>query len=270
MYKKNYITAIILAAGIGKRMNYDIPKQYIVLSNETILKRTITNVLKTKYIDECILVIRKEDEKQIEELIEEIQKEEDNKEEKLKEIEKEDKEKTGKEKDNKKKNTTKKRNIKIRYAIGGKERQDSAYSGLNVVSDKTDIVLFHDGVRPFIKKEIIEEAIREAIKHGSVATAVMVKDTIKYTKKGGKLVESTPRRENLRAIQTPQVFKKDIIKKAYDIAYKEEYYSTDDASLVEYAGGEVYLVEGDYNNIKITTKEDLILANAILEQEQEK
>ncbi len=237
MYKNNYVTAIILAAGIGKRMNIHIPKQYIVLSNETILKRTIKNVLKTKYIDECILVVRKEDIKKAKEIIQDITR-----------------------------NNTKNNDFKIKYVIGGKERQDSAYSGIKAVSDNTDIILVHDGVRPFIKKEIIEDAIKSVEITGSVATAVSVKDTIKYTKDGGKIVESTPRRENLRAIQTPQVFKKDILKKAYDIAYNEKYYSTDDASLVEYAGGDVYLIEGDYSNIKITTKEDLILANAIIQE----
>lgn len=237
MYKKNYVTAIILAAGIGKRMNIDIPKQYIVLSNETILKRTITNVLKTNYIDECILVIRKEDIKKAKEIIQDITR-----------------------------NNIKNNDFKIKYVIGGKERQDSAYNGIKAVSDNTDIILVHDGVRPFIKKEIIEDAIKSVEITGSVATAVKVKDTIKYTKDGGKIVESTPKRENLRAIQTPQVFKKDILKKAYDIAYNEKYYSTDDASLVEYAGGDVYLIEGDYSNIKITTKEDLILANAIIQE----
>lgn len=238
MYKNNYVTAIILAAGIGKRMNLDIPKQYILLSNETILKRTIRNVLKSEYIDECILVVRKEDIKKAKEVIKDITR-----------------------------SNIRNNDFKIKYVIGGKERQDSAYSGINAVSDNTDIILVHDGVRPFIKKEIIEDAIKSVEITGSVATAVKVKDTIKYTKDGGKIVESTPRRENLRAIQTPQVFKKDILKKAYDIAYSEKYYSTDDASLVEYAGGDVYLIEGDYSNIKITTKEDLILANAIIEEE---
>lgn len=238
MYKNNYVTAIILAAGIGKRMNFDIPKQYILLSNETILKRTIRNVLKSEYIDECILVIRKEDIKKAKEIIQDITR-----------------------------SNIRNNDFKIKYVIGGKERQDSAYSGIKAVSDNTDIILVHDGVRPFIKKEIIEDAIKSVEITGSVATAVKVKDTIKYTKDGGKIVESTPRRENLRAIQTPQVFKKDILKKAYDIAYNEKYYSTDDASLVEYAGGDVYLIEGDYSNIKITTKEDLIIANAIIEEE---
>lgn len=238
MYKNNYVTAIILAAGIGKRMNFDIPKQYILLSNETILKRTIRNVLKSEYIDECILVIRKENIKKAKEIIQDITR-----------------------------SNIRNNDFKIKYVIGGKERQDSAYSGIKAVSDNTDIILVHDGVRPFIKKEIIEDAIKSVEITGSVATAVKVKDTIKYTKDGGKIVESTPRRENLRAIQTPQVFKKDILKKAYDIAYNEKYYSTDDASLVEYAGGDVYLIEGDYSNIKITTKEDLILANAIIEEE---
>lgn len=238
MYKNNYVTAIILAAGIGKRMNFDIPKQYILLSNETILKRTIRNVLKSEYIDECILVVRKEDIKKAKEIIQDINR-----------------------------NNIRNNDFKIKYVIGGKERQDSAYSGIKSVSDNTDIILVHDGVRPFIKKEIIEDAIKSVEITGSVATAVKVKDTIKYTKGGGKIVESTPKRENLRAIQTPQVFKKDILKKAYDIAYNEKYYSTDDASLVEYAGGDVYLIEGDYSNIKITTKEDLILANAIIEEE---
>lgn len=238
MYKNNYVTAIILAAGIGKRMNLDIPKQYILLSNETILKRTIRNVLKSEYIDECILVVRKEDIKKAKEVIKDITR-----------------------------NNIRNNDFKIKYVIGGKERQDSAYSGINAVSDNTDIILVHDGVRPFIKKEIIEDAIKSVEITGSVATAVMVKDTIKCIKEGGKIVESTPRRENLRAIQTPQVFKKDILKKAYDTAYNEKYYSTDDASLVEYAGGDVYLIEGDYSNIKITTKEDLIIANAIIEEE---
>ena len=136
------------------------------------------------------------------------------------------------------------------------------------IDEKTDIVVCHDGVRPFIKPSIIKRAIDEMENHNAAIVAVPSKDTIKYADKNG-FVEYTPNRERLYNVQTPQVFKKDILIKAYENVFDENIKVTDDSSLLEMMGEKVQIVLGDYSNIKITTKEDLLYGELILRQEEE-
>lgn len=145
---------------------------------------------------------------------------------------------------------------------GGRERQDSVRSGIGAIAENCDVVVVHDGARPFVTKEIIDHVIKSAAKYGAATSAVPVKDTIKQENAG--FVKKTLPREELWAIQTPQAFKFDILKKAHARALKQGFSGTDDCMLVERLGCKVKIVKGSYSNIKITTPEDLALGERIL------
>lgn len=145
----------------------------------------------------------------------------------------------------------------VKIVAGSKTRQRSVFKGLSVLSSDTNIVVIHDGVRPFISEKIIKNSILAAKKYGASVVAVPSKDTVKIVKNG--FIISTPERQNIFLAQTPQVFKYPLIMKAYKKAFKENYFSTDDSALVEKLGKKVKIILGDYKNIKITTKNDLSL-----------
>lgn len=228
-YNGRYISVVIAASGMGKRMNADINKQYILLKGKPILAYTIEQFEKNEYIDEIIIVAR-EEEKQycLEEVV-------------------------------KKYNFSKVINI----VSGGDERQDSVYEGLKAVNKSCSIVLIHDGVRPFIRDVDILNSIDAAIKYGSSVIGTRVKDTIKIVDRNNHIVD-TPDRRILWAVQTPQTFSYELILKAYKHAKDEGFIGTDDSMLVERLGHKVKIIEGSYANIKITTPEDLKLAELLL------
>ena len=153
------------------------------------------------------------------------------------------------------------KNVKIAY--GGKERQDSVYNGLKLLDEKCDVVLIHDGARPFVSDKIIDKSIEEAKEHKAIVVGVPVKDTIKVIDNDKNIVD-TPNRSVLWAVQTPQTFDYNILIDAYKDAFKNKFYGTDDAMLVERIGYKVKMLEGSYNNIKITTQEDLNVGSQIL------
>ncbi|MEW6557088.1 MAG: 2-C-methyl-D-erythritol 4-phosphate cytidylyltransferase [Elusimicrobiota bacterium] len=144
---------------------------------------------------------------------------------------------------------------KVKIVPGGKTRQHSVFNGLLSLSPNTDIVLIHDGVRPFVSEKIIRNSITIAKKYGACIAAVPSKDTVKIAKNG--FIISTLKRQNIFLAQTPQTFKYSIIMRAYKKAFKEKFFSTDDSALVERLGEKVKVVLGNYSNIKITTKNDL-------------
>jgi 2-C-methyl-D-erythritol 4-phosphate cytidylyltransferase len=152
---------------------------------------------------------------------------------------------------------------KVRAVVlGGRKRQDSARKGLRAISGQADMVLLHDGARPFITRSMVSSAIKSGAKTGAAIVAVPVKATIKAVK--GAVVKNTLKRDELWEIQTPQVFRGVLLKEAYKKCKGRE--ATDDASLVERIGVKVAVVEGSYYNIKITTPEDMVLAQAIAKQ----
>ncbi|WP_249598929.1 2-C-methyl-D-erythritol 4-phosphate cytidylyltransferase [Peribacillus frigoritolerans] len=151
-----------------------------------------------------------------------------------------------------------------KLVMGGKERQQSVYNGLQHADE--DIVLVHDGARPFITLGQICELTTAASLHGGAVIAVPVKDTIK--KAANKKVLETVERSSLWAVQTPQAFRVSILKRAYEQAEAEGFLGTDDASLLERINEQVVIIEGNYDNIKITTQEDLYFAEAILHKQQ--
>jgi 2-C-methyl-D-erythritol 4-phosphate cytidylyltransferase len=153
----------------------------------------------------------------------------------------------------------------IDIVAGGLERQNSVMNGLEALRSLAaddDVVLIHDGVRPFISRELMRESIDVARSHDGALVAVPAKDTIKTVVNG--TITGTPDRETLWQAQTPQSFRFGLIYEAHRRAVAEGFTGTDDASLIEHQGGTVRIVRGDYRNIKITTPEDLILAEAFL------
>jgi 2-C-methyl-D-erythritol 4-phosphate cytidylyltransferase len=146
---------------------------------------------------------------------------------------------------------------------GGKRRQDSVKNGIDALPKDTEVVLIHDGVRPFVTKAMIEESIHSAIRFGAVVVAMPVKETIKIAHPDGTVLKTLDR-ESLWQIQTPQTFQADLIKRAYHKATEDGFIGTDDASLVERLGVKVHILPGSYTNIKITTTDDLMLGHLFL------
>ncbi|MGL5478308.1 MAG: 2-C-methyl-D-erythritol 4-phosphate cytidylyltransferase [Clostridium sp.] len=220
-------TAIILSGGRGKRMGASVSKQFIMLKNKPILYYTIKKFLDNKDIDNIVLVLPED------------------------------------EIDYFKENILDKFDLDIsKIVLGGKERQDSVYNGLKECKD-SDIVLIHDGARPFVSDEIISNGIKFAKEYGAAAPGVMPKDTIKV-KDLDSFSKSTPKRSHLVSVQTPQVFKYDLITKCHEKIKIEGREVTDDTMVVETYGNKVFLYDGEYTNIKITTPEDLILGEYLV------
>lgn len=219
---------VIVAAGTGSRMKKDINKQFIKLKNKEIVAHTIDKFYNSENIDDIVVVIREDEEEYFNKNI---------------------KEKYG--------------FTNIKVAHGGNERQDSVFNGIKMLKKECEVVLIHDGARPFVTDDIIKRSINKANEHNAIVIGVKVKDTIKVVSDNGNIID-TPNRSYLWAVQTPQVFKYDIITKAYEDAYNNNYYGTDDAMLVERIGYNVKMIEGSYNNIKITTQEDLEFGEQIL------
>ena len=223
-------SVVIVSAGRGSRMKADINKQFLKLKGKEVIAHTIDKFYNNKNIDEIVVVV-KEDET-----------------------------------DFFRRNIIDKYGYKnIKIAFGGKERQDSVFNGLKAVNERCDIVLIHDGARPFVTDEIIKNSIECAKKNKCVIVGVPVKDTIKIINKDNEVCD-TPNRSTLWSIQTPQVFEYLSIIKAHKIAKEKSYYGTDDSMLMEYLGYNVKVIEGSYNNIKITTPEDLKIGEEILNE----
>ena len=219
---------VIVAAGTGSRMNMGINKQFIKLEGKEIIAYTIEKFYNNSNIEDVVVVV-KEDESEFF-----------------------------------KKEILDKYNFKnVKIAYGGKERQDSVYNGLKLLDEKCDVVLIHDGARPFVSDKIIDKSIEEAKEHKAIVVGVPVKDTIKVIDNDKNIVD-TPNRSVLWAVQTPQTFDYNILIDAYKDAFKNKFYGTDDAMLVERIGYKVKMLEGSYNNIKITTQEDLNIGSQIL------
>lgn len=220
------VSAIILAGGKGKRMGAEVSKQYININNKPILYYTLSNFISSEFIDEIILVVPED------------------------------------EVDYCKKEIIERYSLKVnKIVVGGKERQDSVYNGLNAI-EKCDIVLIHDGARPFVSKDIIKNGIKYAKEYGATACGVKPKDTIKILGEDGFSI-STPNRDMLMAVQTPQCFSFKLIKEAHEYVKNNQITVTDDTMVAELLGNKVYLYEGEYTNIKVTTPEDLILAEKL-------
>ena len=154
-----------------------------------------------------------------------------------------------------------------KVVVGGTTRARSVYMGVQEVSEQTRLIAIQDGARPLVSQDVLQDVIRTAGTCGAAAPAIPVKDTIKQAENG--IVSETPDRAKLFAVQTPQVFDAQLLRAALQSAQENGAAVTDDCSAVERIGKSVYLTEGSYENIKITTPEDLILAAAILRRREE-
>ena len=227
--KKNI--AVIVAGGKGTRMNSDISKQFMLINEKPIIVYTLEAFENHEEVHEIILVLPEN------------------------------------ELDYYRKNIMNRYPFKKLKSLvkGGSTRQESVYYGLIEARD-CDIVLIHDGVRPFVSKRIITEGIANAKSYGAAACGVTPKDTIKLKADNGFSIE-TPDRNKLFAVQTPQCFMFQLIKEAHEKIREDNISVTDDTMAVEAIGKKVYLYEGSYNNIKITTAEDIIIAESIVREE---
>lgn len=233
---KDKTVALILAAGSGKRMQADVPKQFLEIQGKPIIYHTL-KAFDIDLVDEIVLVTREED---VEYCMNDIVK---------------------------KYHFTKVTSV----VAGGKERYHSVYRGLCAISDCT-YVMIHDGARPFADAKILERNLDEVKQYRACVTGMPVKDTIKEAKDDGSgFVARTPRRDLLWTIQTPQTFSYELILDAYrsllaDEAAGKKIAVTDDAMVAErYTQIPVKLVEGSYANVKITTPDDMLLAEAYMQ-----
>ena len=223
--------AIIVAAGRGRRMGGETPKQFLPLARRPILAHTLAAFETAEIIDEVLIVVPRADVGRCREEV------------------------VG----------------RYRYAkakdvlAGGRKRQDSVLIGLRAIREPCDVVCIHDGVRPFVRPDVIEKSVRTAARLGASVVAVPVSDTIKIATDDG-FVKGTPDRCHLWAAATPQSFRYRLLRDAYEEAERDGFLATDDAMVVERTGAQVLLIEGTADNIKITTPEDLALARAILKR----
>jgi 2-C-methyl-D-erythritol 4-phosphate cytidylyltransferase len=226
--------AIIVGGGQGKRIKGKLPKQFLSLRGKPILVHTVEKFERCKLIDEIILVVPEDYMSYCSQAIV-------------------DKFGYGKVK---------------KIVCGGRERQDSVYQGLKACPKGTSTVAIHDAVRPLISPNIISQSIKLCLEKKAVVVAVPPKDTIKRGEEG--LVVTTLNRDKMWLIQTPQVFEYKLILDAHQKAKKEGFWGTDDSILVERLGKEVAILEGEFENIKITTAEDLAIAETLLQLTKEK
>jgi 2-C-methyl-D-erythritol 4-phosphate cytidylyltransferase len=159
--------------------------------------------------------------------------------------------------------------VDVRVIEGGKERQDSIYQALQIVGESVELVAIHDAVRPFVSEDSVYDCLSLANESGAAILGLPVKDTIKRVDSKGLILE-TPERSRLWKAQTPQIFRQSLIRKAYEKAVRENFLGTDDASLVEYYGKNVFVTEGDQQNFKITYPLDLRVAELLLTEESGK
>ncbi|WP_128896459.1 2-C-methyl-D-erythritol 4-phosphate cytidylyltransferase [Longirhabdus pacifica] len=228
MQQQNNIATVIVAAGKGTRMKTTESKQYLMLQDKPIIVHTIQAFQLVEEIKYIVLVVGEQDKRRVQEWVEQYA---------LHKV--------------------------IHVVAGGDNRQQSVYKGLQQLPHDVKWVLVHDGVRPFVKPVHISHCIEKAKQHGAAVLGVPVKDTIKQVDTMQRILHTPPRR-SLWAVQTPQAFRVADLIEAHQGVTAQDDSITDDAMLLEKCGKEVVMVEGDYSNIKITTPEDLELANVML------
>jgi len=218
------IWAIVLAGGSGQRMGADKNKVLLPVGGVPAIVRSLQAFV--PYVNGTVCVCRPEDEGEIRSLAEQY-------------------------------------GIACLLAPAGYDRQASVYNGLQALPDNADMVLVHDGARCLVDGPVIEAVIASVRAHGSGVTALPVKDTIKTADSNGAVI-ATPDRSTLRAVQTPQGFRAELLRRAHETALQKNLRATDDSALVEALGETVYLTPGSERNLKLTTPQDLILAESLL------
>ena len=225
------VGAIIAAAGAGRRMKTERPKQLLSFDGTPILIHTICKFDASGVIDHLVVVAPRESVNEVHSLV-----------------------------------VAAGFKKPIKVVQGGERRQDSVAIGIENLQPDTTLVAVHDAVRPFVTLHEIEQVVRKADQIGAAILAVPIVDTVKQAERD--IVKSTLTREHLVLAQTPQVFRTEILKGAFEHARKDEYYGTDESSLVERLGLPVAIVRGSERNIKITRPTDLVLARVFFEEEK--
>lgn len=222
---KNY--ALILASGTGNRFNSDIPKQFVKIGEKTIIEHAIEAFEKVAEIDEIFVVITPEFRQKADEIL----------------------------KINNYKKVTK-------LLDGGKIRKESSYIAINSIEEKEANVLIHDCARPFVSEEIIKNCIKALENNNAVGVAVSTTDTI--IEMNGNFIKNIPNRSNLKCIQTPQCFKLTLIRKAHELAKDDSNFTDDCGLVIKYDLDRIFIVDGSYENFKITYPQDYYLAENVL------
>ncbi len=225
-----HVSAIIVAAGAGRRIGGVIPKSYLPIAGRPLILRTVDRIFSSQRVAEVILVVSADEIERCRQLLE--------------------------------------ADISLKgrsYVLqaGGATRQQSVRRGLETISAGTDIVMIHDGARPFVSAALIDRCIAAAVAQGAAVVGLPVRDTIKRVSTDG-FVQSTPERAGLWEIQTPQIFQRELIVVAHERAAHDGLEATDDAMLMERMGKPVFVVAGERTNFKITVPEDLLLAEAMI------
>lgn len=223
-----FVSAIIVAAGQSTRMGGEGSKQFILLDGVPVIVRTLKAFELADEIREVVIAARQEDIPQMYELIQDYE-------------------------------ITKVKQI----VTGGATRQESVFRAIAHADGRADFLAIHDGARPLIRPQEIDQAVGAAIEHGAAALGVPVKDTVKRIDAHGQILE-TPERSALWSVQTPQIFARALYLRAVEQAGAEAAALTDDCQLIERLGEPVFLVRGAYSNLKITTPEDVFAAEGIL------
>lgn len=223
---KPFVTAVIVAAGNSTRMG-GINKQFLLIDGVPVLIRTLQAFSNCELINEIIIAAREEDIPKMFAMIKDYEV------------------------------------LKVTDIVkGGETREESVFNAIRRSSPLSEFLAIHDGARPLVTEKIIENTVLEAFQTGAAATGVKVKDTIKIVN-DNNVITNTPNRDYLWAVHTPQVFERKMYLSAVDNVINSEQF-TDDCKLIEEYGGEVTMVEGSYENIKITTPEDINIAEAII------
>lgn len=228
----NRVTAIVLAAGAGRRIGGDLSKTYLPVAGRPLVLRTLDRMFSSTLIEQVILVIGAADLERCTAML---------------------------------RIDSALQNRSWTLQTGGATRQQSAKRGLEKITPDADLVVIHDGARPFASTELIDRCIDAAAIHGAAVPGLPARDTIKVVSEE-HWIENTPDRNTLWEIQTPQVFQRELIVAAHEQAAKEDAELTDDAMVVERFGKPVFVVQGERTNIKITVPEDLWFAETLIRQ----
>ncbi|MGH7797968.1 MAG: 2-C-methyl-D-erythritol 4-phosphate cytidylyltransferase [Candidatus Binatia bacterium] len=228
----SHVTAIVLAAGEGRRMAAGTSKSYLPIAGRPLVLRTLDRIFSTQAVETVVLVVGAGEVERCESML---------------------------------RADSALKDRRCILQVGGRTRQQSARRGLERVESDCGIVIIHDGARPFVSAGLIDRCIATAAEKGAVVVGLPVRDTIK-TVSSDHWIESTPQRSALWEIQTPQAFKRELIVAAHESAEREGIQVTDDAMLVERIGTPVYVLEGERTNFKITEPEDVWLAQILIRE----